>query len=318
MDDYTICYKSNLSVDADWEDRWDIFLSGFAPTDRSRAVFDKVVATEKHWIAFPEYGFTESELPSGNVFRDDPGDEASFVTAFLDPLLKGSASAKLCIDITAFIRPYLLFLVRLLTERGIRKFDAIYAEPIRYSSGARTCFSGDAVREVRQVAGYEGAHVPETTHDLLVIGSGYEDQLISHVAENKAKAKKIQLLGFPSLRADMFQENVLRVRLAEESLGGMVDNDQHAIYAPANDPFVAAQELKRLIAKQEYVTNLYLCPLSTHPHVLGFALYYIYELRNTASSIIYPFEQTHSKRTSEGVSRIWKYEVELPGHTKEI
>ncbi len=57
----------------------------------------------------------------------------------------------------------------------------------------------------------------DISNDMLIVGSGYEDHLIKHVAEDKAKARKLQLIGFPSLRADMYQENVIRVQRAEES-----------------------------------------------------------------------------------------------------
>jgi len=60
------------------------------------------------------------------------------------------------------------------------------------------------------------------------------------------------------------------------------------------------------------VTNLYLCPLATKPQALGFALYYVFERRGTATSVIFPFAESYSRETTTGLSRVWKYTVELP------
>ena len=167
---------------------------------------------------FPEYNYSKGDYPSGDVFDGSAEGEAAFISYFWATLPSDASNLRICVDISGFIRPYLIFLVRWLFERGVKSFDAIYSEPVQYHERELTEFSSDVVKEVRQVAGCEGTHVPDIARDLLIIGVGYEDNLIAHVAENKAKATKLQLIGFPSLRADMYQENVLRVRRAEESL----------------------------------------------------------------------------------------------------
>jgi hypothetical protein len=317
MIDYTIFYKRELSISDAWslDEQWDLFISAYVPALRTKRVFDKAHATHKQWLLFPEYGYDKTEYPSGEVFDGSSDDEATFIANFWKTLPRNAESLRICIDITGFIRPYLIYLVRWLVEKGVQRFDAIYSEPIKYDKRELTEFSGDIVKEVRQVEGCEGNHTTDITKDLLIIGVGYEDNLISHVAESKAKATKLQLIGFPSLRADMYQENILRVRRAEESLGGTVDDEGHSFFAPANDPFVAATELSRIVSDwkaRKGITNLYLCPLSTKAHVLGFALFYLTECRNTATSIIFPFEERYSQNTSIGIARIWKYTVELP------
>lgn len=317
MIDYTIFYKRQLAVSEAWssQENWDLFISGYVPAERTTRVFDKANAKHKRWLVFPEYGYDAAEYPAGEVFDEAVDDEAAFVADFWDTLPPDSQNLRICIDITGFVRPYLIYFVRWLLEMGVTKFDAIYSEPIQYQKREMTEFSGDVVKEVRQVAGYEGAHTTDISKDVLIIGAGYEDNLIFHAAESKAKATKLQLIGFPSLRADMYQENVLRVRMAEESLGGGVDDEVHTFFAPANDPFIAASELHRIVddwKARKGITNLYLCPLSTKAHVLGFALYYVTECRNTATSIIFPFEERYSQNTSKGIARIWKYTVELP------
>ena len=315
--DYTIFYKRQLSVSERWrpEENWDLFISAYAPAERTTRVFDKVKAKHKVWLIFPEYNYRTKEYPCGNVYDVPADDEASFIAHFSETLPDDPQDVRICIDISGFVRPYLIYLVLWLFQKGVNTFDAIYSEPIQYQKRELTEFSGDVVKEIRQVYGCEGIHTNDIGKDVLIIGAGYEDNLISHVAENKAKATKFQLIGFPSLRADMYQENVLRVRRAEESLGGTVDDEVRTFFAPANDPFVAASELRRIVENwnaRKGITNLYLCPLSTKAHVLGFALYYVTERRNTPTSVIFPFEERYSQNTSKGIARIWKYTLELP------
>jgi hypothetical protein len=317
MPDYTIYYKRQLAISEAWgpQENWDLFISAYVPAQRTTQVFAKVNAIHKKWLVFPEYGYNVAEHPSGDVFHKTAADEAAFIAGFWATLPSDAHNLRICIDITGFIRPYLIYFVRWLLEKGVRSFDAIYSEPVQYEERELTQFSGDVVKEVRQVAGCEGLHTSDIAKDVLIIGTGYEDNLIAHVAESKAKATKLQLIGFPSLRADMYQENIVRVHKAEESLSGSVDDELHSFFAPANDPFVAASELSRIVdewATRKGITNLYLCPLSTKAHVLGFTLYYLTERRNTATSIIFPFEERYSQNTSKGIARIWKYTVELP------
>ena len=108
----------------------------------------------------------------------------------------------------------------------------------------------------------------------------------------------------------MYQENVLRVHRAKESLG-----DSERFFAPANDPFVTASVLSQIVTSMKERSpdsNFYLCPLATKAQTLGFALYYINECLNGPTSLLFPFSDTYSRETTKGCSRIWKYSVELP------
>jgi hypothetical protein len=316
MIDYTVLYKGELPVEGDWpsEARWDIFVSGFTAAERVRRVYEKVSAGSKHWLVFQEYGFATRELPA-DAFVFVARDEAEYVKAFWDSSIGDVAGKTLAIDITGFIRPYLIFLVRWLAERGVRRFDALYTEPVIYSKREQTRFSDEVVVEVRQIAGFEGTHSPDTSNDYLIIGAGYDHQLIAQVAENKEFSKKIQLFGLPSLRADMYQENVLRAQRAEEAVGRRTADESSSYFAPANDPFVTASTLREIVSRlnvRKPITNLYLSPLATKPQVLGFAIYYLTERRNTATSLIFPFCEAYNQETTTGMSRILKYTVELP------
>ena len=62
-------------------------------------------------------------------------------------------------------------------------------------------------------------HKPDVSNDILIIGSGYDDELISKIADNKNHCKKLQIFGFPSLRPEMYQENILNSHKASEAIG---------------------------------------------------------------------------------------------------
>jgi hypothetical protein len=117
--------------------------------------------------------------------------------------------------------------------------------------------------------------------------------------------------GFPSLQADFYQENVLNAHRAAEAVSAT--NENHPLFAPANDPFVTAAVLHETVTEQRSrgAKNIYLCPLASRPQALGFALYYLYEARDEPVSIIYPFATRYARETTTGIARIWKYRIEL-------
>ena len=318
MIDYTIFYKEELPIDIPWssENSWDCFISAYNSSDRVRAIFKKANARTKHWLIQSDYQFEETEIPNGQVFMPPVKSEGEYIQEyFAEAGISDFRNMSICIDITGFIKPYIMFMIRWLAENRVKKIDILYSEPAYYSEKEQTKFSDEAVTEVRQVAGYAGIHKPDLSNDLLIIGAGYDDELIARVAEDKNHARKLQLYGFPSLRPDMYQENVLRAHKAAESVGAGAENNPRKYFAPANDPFVTAQILREILAeenRQTNITNLYLSPLATKPQALGFVLFYLYECVDTAASILYPFCETHSKETSKGLSRTWKYVVELP------
>ena len=90
-------------------------------------------------------------------------------------------------------------------------------------------------------------------------------------------------------------------------------NENHPLFAPANDPFVTAAVLHETVTehRRRGAKNIYLCPLASRPQALGFALYYLYEARDEPVSIIYPFATRYARETTTGISRIWKYHIEL-------
>lgn len=316
MSDYTIYYKTNLPVETEWSDdeEWDLFISAFNSSERVKCVYEKVRALKKHWLIIPDYVYEPLEHPDGLVFAPPTSSEAGFILDYVKQACLDVAGKKLCIDITGFVKPYMMSFMKWLWDRGAHEVDVLYSEPVQYAKKEETKFSDEEVLVVRQVEGYEGMHVPDTRNDLLIVGAGYDHELIAHVAESKGSARKIQVFGLPSLHPDMYQENVLRAHRAAEAVGGEETLEQNRFFAPANDPFVTASVLQEIVAretKRERITNLYLCPLATKPQALGFILYYLTECQGRPVSMLYPICKTHFRQTSEGISRIWKYTLEL-------
>jgi hypothetical protein len=309
MRDYTHFYRDALSRTKPWTETWTLFISAFNPSERVVTVFDKAIATEKHWLVHKEYNFLPAQHPLGSVFTSDSDNEADFILEFVASKLAtvDLPAAKICIDTTGFMRPHLMFLVRYLVRQGVKKFDALYSEPAFYALKERTEFSLGAVNAVRQVAGFEGPVNTDTGRDLLVIGAGYETHLIAEVAEDKDKAQKVVLLGLPSLSCDMYQQNAWRTHLAADSIG---ESANVKYFAPANDPFATASVLSRIIGAETArspITNLYLSPLSTKAQALGFVLYYLEECEGQNASIIFPFCSRYSSESAKGIARIWRY-----------
>lgn len=317
---FTYFYKQKYqSVEEIGMYNCDIFLSTFNQTDRVCTIFKAINSSNKYWFILPDYNndlfidFYNGDYEK--IFISNDG--YSQLSEFLDTL-QLDHNSKLCIDITGFLIPHMLFVIRYLQrKKNIKCIDVIYTEPQKYTDEENTNFS-DFFHDVSQVMGYSGTSNPQMDNDLLIISSGYDDSRITDVAGKKKHAKKIQLFGFPPLQADMFQENMLKAYKAESSVGidGFKNLDLN-LYAPANDPFVTAEAIKNFIDKEQrhqQFTNIYLAPISTKPHALGMALYCLWEYSegNKPLSIIYPVCDKYYGNTCIGISKIWKYHIELP------
>jgi hypothetical protein len=314
--DFTYFYKTKYSLPSALKSHkeYDVFLSCYSSSERSQAILNNINSKTSLLFLLPEYHDLEVKDKAINCFKINLIEEEAVIFKDLfshSTLTKGT---KLCIDLTGFFIPHLLFLINYLHMNGFKSFDAIYSEPNTYNNKERTLFSS-SFHTARQIQGYEGCHVPDTSNDILIIGSGYDNARIIDVANNKAKARKIQVFGFPSLQPDMYQENVLQAYKAESALGGDSFIDlANNIYAPANDPFVAAQLIMEFINKENAkrsITNLYFSPISTKAHALGFALYYFWQ-KKTPASIIFPFCHEHYTDNTRGIGKIFIYTVEMP------
>jgi len=312
--DYSIFHKSEYIFEKDAEE-YDVLVSAFNESDRVKKLFEDLPAKEKYWVLFPDYGIGIEQFPSDGQLIECPSvDEAEQLARVFDEIsgISGDISKlSLAIDITGFPRPQLAFLL-LYLSKSVETVDLFYSEPIQYVKKEKTNFSTGAISEVRQIRGFEGSHSPETTGDLLIVGSGYDEKMIKSVCNHKAHALKYQVVGFPSLRPDMYQENIYRASSAAEELGDMAF--VRPILAPANDPFQTAQKLSgriRELREAGGITNIYLSPLSTKPQTVGFVLMYLFELAGKVpASIIFPFSNGYSSETTKGLHSVIKYRVE--------
>ena len=313
MSEYLLFYKERLPLVGSIG-RWDVSIAAFNSSPRVRLLAERVQARQRHWLLLPEYGYSESDCPAdGSPYSAGAGSEVQFLDGFLRHA-GITAGTRIVVDISGMINNYVIALLALLRQRGIKQCDMIYAEPERYRHSERTRFSDEVVVDVRQIGGFEGIHSIDTRDDLLVLATGYDYRLVAEVANKKEHARKVQIFGLPSLRPDMYQESLLRMAKVAEAVGPDGSVPQHFEYAPANDPFVTAHVMARIVARhraQHPKANVYLAPLSTKPQALGCALYFMRECVGGATSILYPMCNAYMRETSDGLSGIWRYRVEL-------
>lgn len=300
-------------------ENYELLISAYNKSERVNFILDTIQANQKHLFILQEYGFADedlSELDESLTILNfsSLSDEAEILNDYFKKQILPKKDSKILIDITGFLRPHIVYLLRLCKLYNIDKIDFLYSEPQNYKKKEETQFSMN-FDSVRDIKGCSGSHSFDTSNDYLIIGAGFDYDLILKVTKEKKQSKKVQILGFPSLQADMFQQNVLKAYKAEEEIKLKLELDsQHVILAPANDPFVTASLLSKTIKKinlQKPITNLYLSPLSTKAQTLGIALYYVNECLDTPTSIIFPFCTGYEKETSEGISRFWIYSIEL-------
>ena len=294
---------------------WDLFLSAYNGSERVRRVFEAVSASRKEWLIHPEYDIATRQLPTnGRQWVSRSSDEADFWRDYFAarPIVGRAADTKICVDITGFMRPHIMLLPRVMRDMGCDRLDVLYSNPVAYAHDEDTSFTHGAVKGVRQVRGFEGIHLSDTgAPEILIIGSGYEDELIWRVAESRRAARKIQLFGLPGLQPHMYEQSRLRAARAAEAVGPLSKGS--VIFAPAGDPFMTAQVIREQVRveTQRGDANIYLCPLSTKAQALGFALYYLCECVGNSVSIVFPYVDKYAVATSVGLSRISLYRLEL-------
>jgi hypothetical protein len=318
--EYGYCYRRTLTSAADFAAlaSVDLFISAFNKSERVQEVHRRVPARNKLWIIHKEYELKHHELPAAGTWSTSATDESSYVTDLLDHLTKNfgwSPTMEICIDITGMLRPHLMYLILALSKKGARKVFVIYSEPVRYKSNEDTTFTDGSIYEVRPVHGFEGTPNGDTDRDLLIVGMGFDDRMLIEVCENKEKADKLQLFGWPSLRADMYQQSVIRARSVSNTINDPEFAESNRAFAPANDPFATAAVISEEVSKRrrgEGISNLFLSPLGTKPQALGFALFFIGECQGEDVTIIFPFSHWYAPDTTLGLARAWHFTLEFP------
>ncbi len=307
--DYTIFYKKALEESQiEKIPQYDIFLSAFDDCNRTKVIFEKISALRKQWFIFPQYRDIK-EFPQTDAYKNNSLSESEYFSDFMSDFLEQNNYEKsLCIDITGFIRPHLIFLLKFLSCSGSKKVDLLYSEPVLYKNADETKFSG-FIDEIKDIEGCSAVTKNKNdSDDLLIICAGYDDNLMARIAQDKNNCKKkYYIQGFPSLQPDMYQESVLKMENAKESIG----ESKEIRFAPAFDPFVTAQVINDIIEENPKATNIFLSPLSTKPQTVGMALFYIINYEKLPLSITFPYSNKYTSKHAEGIKRTWMYTLEF-------
>lgn len=315
--DYSIFAREKLDPAHVNRELFDVFISSYNDSERVQRVFNEVVSPSKTWLVHPEYGYEKSDVPTDSAaFFGEPGQSAvEFWQGFLDGLdpSENLQTKTVGIDITGMMRPHLMLLPLMLRLRGLTRATFFYSDPQSYSSGDSTKFSKGPIEGVTVVPGMEGTHRSSVdSSDLLIIGAGYDHTLVQAAAENKRSAQHFMMLGLPSLQPHMYQESVLRLGSARESISGYREGT--FLFAPANDPFMTAQVLSDHILRMKFdgkADNVYLSPVGSKAQVLGFSWYFWCEARDTATSVVFPYSSQYERETSIGISCVHSFTMEL-------
>jgi hypothetical protein len=296
--DFSFFYKTSYVDGGISNERYDLFFSAYDDCERTNHIYNKI------WILFPHYelNLTDANIYKCNSYKEDE--------CFVDLLaqIEVRSDLRIAIDVTGFIRPHLIYFIIALNRIGINLIDLYYSEPQHYKDAEDTNFSG-FIDEVKLVEGC-GALInyPQTENDLLIVTAGYDDKLLAKVAQTRSKIKsKYFILGLPSLQPDMYQESILKLYNAKETVGAIIEK-----YSPAFDPFVTAQTISDIVKENPHHSNIYLSPLSTKPQALGVALYYIWNYQKLPVNIVYPYSKVYKSNTAFGIKKTWRYTFELP------
>lgn len=317
MFDYSIFYSRSFDYSeiSKTLPSFDIFISAFNNSDRVKTLFNSIDSSRKFWLIHPEYNFTVDEIPSSDMCEVVVPSNINDITQVNELLSQiGDLNDKnICIDITGFMRHVLIFLVASLKFKGINKFTAIYSEPMYYSKGDDTDFSTTTSSVVKSVSGISSTSNSEYK-DHLIINIGYDHKMLSQISSYKDGAIYHPVFSFPSLSADMYQQSSIRA-----ALGGSITQDSNWItkrkFSPANNPFATAQVVSDIVKELDLnfhgKNNIYLAPISTKAQTLGFAIYWALEGKDRGVTILLPECLSYSRETSQGLKRLWAYEVEL-------
>lgn len=317
-------FRSLADFDRQESNDFDLFFSAYTDEESIKKTFGTVKSDEKVWIIFPEYGFKDTSLPEHRSlfnfsYTDENIKEAEFARKLFDNYFDDFKSKKICIDVSGFIKPYLIFLLIFLKEKGVTSIELLYSEPVAYVDASFTSFSGkDSEVSVRDIVTFANLYPSKSQDDLCIINVGYDSRLVNKVLSHNSPKTKMPLIGFPSLQPIMYQENIINLEKSNDQFG--ITPSDELLYAPANNPFITAYVLskyiKKYVGKAKKITNIYLSPLATKPQALGMLLFYLfekseYEDKGIAIHFTYPFSSSYAPKSSEGIFQLNQYTLDF-------
>jgi hypothetical protein len=160
--DYSLFYRRTITVArlAKELGEFDFLLSAYNSSERVKIAFANVNARNKIWLVHPEYQYLQIEHPKdGVVIYPQMSDEITQIEAAISAM-PGLDTATVCIDITGFMRHTLAFLIPKLERVGVKRFTAIYSEPVSYAKQEETQFATTTTDVVRPVRGMYGTPAP--------------------------------------------------------------------------------------------------------------------------------------------------------------
>lgn len=312
-------------------EEYDLYISAYNEELMVLEVFNAINAKNKIWLIFPDYKYKNAEALNSLThtvlnYTNIPTDLDDLEKCIIDQFIKDTnlineyKNKKICIDITGFVKPYMIYLMLYLKNYNFPTFDILYSEPKIYLNREETTFSEEEVIKTRTINGFD-LRTDEGADDLFIINAGYDHKLIRSVGSWKIPVEKQKILiGFPSLQPIMFQENILNLHLAADELE-IHANNFNPLLAPANDPFETAKVIKdyvdNYISKKDNIQNIYLAPIGTKPQALGIFLFCMFEEErlgkiNINLKMIYPFTKSYSTSAGKELFKVNKYTLEFP------
>lgn len=329
IDKYDLFYYDNcknINTLKDITDTYDLFISAYNKETMVLDVYKNIIANKKIWLIFPDYeeinlDEIEAEYYYNEHLNVEMSDlEMEYINSFIDYInLIDFNTKNICIDITGFVKPYMIYLLSILQDLGFSNIDIIYSEPNSYENKEETEFSKKEIIDTRSVNGFD-IRPKEGLNDLFIINAGYDSKLTIEMASFKKEVKKREiLLGFPSLQPIMYQENILNLEKASDELS-LSENNFKPLLAPANNPFETAKVINDFVREyikiHDDVKIIYLAPLATKAQTLGMILFYLFEKQNLETNnitikFVYPFTKSYSSSAGENLFRINKYEIDF-------
>jgi len=333
IDKYDLFYThqyNNLDELTSEDITYDLFISAYNNETMVQDVFNHIFSHKKIWLDLPDYtdvnsseieNITEQiEIYSNSTINIEDNDlESHFIKVFFEQHnIMQYQEKKICIDITGFVKPYMIYLIVALEYIGFKKFDIIYSEPKVYKNQEDTEFSEEEIIATRNINGFD-TRDDENEDDLFIINAGYDYRLLINIAGYKKYVKNKKLLiGFPSLQPIMYQENILNLQKAATELN--IDFSFKPLYSSSNDPFDTAKIVKdyilQYIKTHPNLKTIYISPLATKSQALGLVLFSIlekpfFDQRNITIKIVYPFTKSYSSSAGKELFKINKYSLEF-------
>ncbi|WP_449408733.1 hypothetical protein [Microbacterium maritypicum] len=311
--EYAAFRRSTLTLDELGARHYDLFLSALNDSSRVRTLAGAVSANRKVWMVHEEYAYGADELPKEECVRAPQS--VAPAESWMEVLAHvggdgGLSDLSVAIDITGMMRPHIAMLPFALRRAGVGQVSIYYSDPNFYNSGERTVFTKGPVAGVGLIPGMEGTHTNRPSpSDALILGAGYDHALVKAVADDKPNAEHVILLGLPSLQPHMYQESVLKLENARQSIRHF--RPATRVFAPANDPFATAQVISEKVVQLGDMDHVYLSATGPKPQVLGFAWYYWCEAAGGNTSFLYPFAERYDRDTTRGMADIHEYVLEL-------